>query len=138
MAFLQNTESVMPYLTAIGHWEVFLSYAYQAYLLLARPSGAKLFQPNDGSVLQRLNHLYNRSKHVDKAINSSQVAPGSTLTVWLTNSGLACIDSHLTFDELASILDDLGAWSDAVQDPLTMREKLLAQDGVVSDARGEG
>jgi hypothetical protein len=30
-----------------------------------------LFEPGDGSVLQRLNRLYNQSKHVNKTINSS-------------------------------------------------------------------
>lgn len=85
-----------------------------------------LFEPNDGSVLQRLCLLYNRSKHVNHAINAGQLAADSTLPVWLTNDGLRCVDGHLTFEEMAEILEELAWWSDAAQDPLTMREKILA------------
>ena len=34
--YLANTDHVLKYLVAIGHWEVFLSYTYQAFELLAR------------------------------------------------------------------------------------------------------
>jgi hypothetical protein len=135
VAFLSNRESVPTYLVAIGHWEVFLSYAYQAFELLAPTEKRALFEPNDGSILQRLNLLYNRSKHLSKAINSDQLATGSTLAVWLTNEGLRCVDGHLTFDELAGVLEELARWSDAAQDPLTMRDKLSVDDlGAPSDA----
>jgi hypothetical protein len=32
-----------------------------------------------------------------------------------------------SFDEMAEILEELARWSDAAQDPLTMRQKLLIQ-----------
>jgi hypothetical protein len=126
MTYFKSAEAVSTYFVAIGHWEVFLYYAYQAYELLAGPEKRVLFEPNDGSVLQRLGLLYGRTKHMNKAINAGQFAPGSTLAVWLTNDGLRGVDGHVTFDEMAEILEELARWSDAVQDPLTMREKLLA------------
>jgi hypothetical protein len=86
-----------------------------------------LFKKGDGTTLQRLNLLYNRSKHLPKAINSDQIGHGSTLAVWLTNDGLRCLDGHLTFEELAEILEELARWSDALQDPLTARNKLLTE-----------
>jgi hypothetical protein len=92
---------------AIGHGEVFLSYAWHAFELIAGTDKRALFEPNEGSGLQRLNLNYNRSKHISSAINKSRVAPGSTLAVWLTNEGLRAIDGHLTFDEIAEILEDL-------------------------------
>jgi hypothetical protein len=61
---------------------------------------------------------------MNKAINSDQLAPGSTLAVWLTNDGLRALDGRLTFDEMAEILEELARWSDGAQDPLTMREKM--------------
>lgn len=126
--YLGRASNATPaYFIAIGHWEVFLSYAYQAYELLVGTEKRALFEQNDGSVLQRLCLLYNRSKHVKTAINAGQLAPGSTLAVWLTNEGLRAVDGHLTFDELAEILEELAFWSDAAQDPLTMREKIMAQ-----------
>ena len=121
-----NPDAVSQYIVAIGHWEVFLSQAYQAWCLLAK--GQKiLFEPGDGSVTQRLNLLYNRAKHAEKAITSQQLPPDGTLPVWLKNDGLHCVESILTFEEIAEVLKDLALWADAVQDPLTMREKIMAQ-----------
>lgn len=125
VTYLKRVDAVSTYFLAIGHWEVFLAYAYQAFELLARTEKRALFEPGDGSVLQRLWLLYNRSKHVNKAINAGQLAPGSTLAVWLTNEGLSAAGGNLTFDEMAEILEELARWSDAAQDPLTMREKVL-------------
>jgi hypothetical protein len=124
LEYLDDTEAVSAYIAAIGHWEIFLSSAYQAYLVLDR-NQRSLFQRSDGSVLQRLNHFYNRSKHVETAIERGQLAPDSTMTVWLTNTGLRSVDSEISFDEMADVLEDLARWSDAAHDPLTMREKLL-------------
>lgn len=124
LAYLQNTEAITPYFAAISHWEVYLSHAYQAYCLLAR--GQKiLFKKGDGSILERLNLLYNRSKHVDKAIEAGQLPSKSTMAIWLTNDGIQSINGGLTFTEMADILTELAMWSDAAQDPLTMREKVM-------------
>ena len=78
--------------------------------------------------------LYNLSKHPNNAIKGHQLAPGSTLAVWLTNEGLRCVDGYLTFEELAEILEESALWSDAAQDPLTMREKMVAH--YAGDATG--
>lgn len=138
MAFFSDGRAVGAYFLAIGHWEVFLSYAYQAFELLAGTENKALFEPNDGSAIQRLCLLYNRSKHVNKAINAGQVAPGSTLAVWLTNDGLRCVGGDLTFDEMAEILEELARWSDAAQDPPTMREKILAHYPATASPGDEG
>jgi hypothetical protein len=86
-----------------------------------------LFVQGDGSVLERLNLLYNRSKHMDSAIENGHLPAESTMAIWLTNDGVRSIDSVLTFAEIADILRDLATWSDAAQDPLTMEEKLREQ-----------
>jgi hypothetical protein len=114
------------YIVAIGHWEVFLSQAYQAWCLLARGQPI-LFKRGDGSITQRLNLLYNRAKHAEKAITSQQLPPDGTLPVWLKNDGLYCVESSLTFEEIAEILKDLAQWADIVQDPPTMQAKIEAQ-----------
>jgi hypothetical protein len=85
---------------------------------------------DDGSVIQRLNLLYNRTKHLETAINSGQLPPDGTLPVWLTNDGLQAVDAELTFTELAGILTDLAKWADAAQNPLTMRETIRAAYGL--------
>jgi hypothetical protein len=124
LAYLSNTDAVSDYIAAIAHWEVFLSHSYQAYCLLARKQQV-LFKKGDGSVLERLNLLYNRSKHADGAIEAGQLPEDATMGIWLTNDGLRSTDSWLTFDEMAEALEEIARWSDAAQDPLTMREKLM-------------
>jgi hypothetical protein len=36
LAYLDNNEAIVAYLAAIGHWESFLSFSYQAYMLFAQ------------------------------------------------------------------------------------------------------
>jgi hypothetical protein len=111
------------YIKAIGHWERFLSDADRAWTFLVR--GEKiLFVKGDGSILQRLNLLYNRTKHIESDIKSGQGPPNGTLPVWLTNEGLETTNAQLAFGEMADILSDLAKWADAVQDPLTMQETI--------------
>jgi hypothetical protein len=63
LAYLSNPEKISEYLAAVGHWEVVLASAYQAWRLITL--GQRTFEPDDGSIYQRLNLLYNRSKHVE-------------------------------------------------------------------------
>jgi hypothetical protein len=131
MIYLSNSDALGTYVAAIGHWEMFLFQAYEAYEPLARPAVTAttkhlLFGPRDGTPHQRLHSLYNRSKHHASAIQNDQLPEDGTIAVWLVNDGLRSTDSWLTFDEMAEILDELARWSDAVQDPLGAREKILS------------
>ena len=127
-----NPDAVSEYIIAIGHWETFLSQAYQAWCLLAR--GQKiLFTPGDGSTMQRLNLLYNRTKHAESAITAEQLPSDGTLPVWLKDDGLHSVESNLTFEEIVEMLQDLAAWADAAQNPATMREKIAANYGINLD-----
>jgi hypothetical protein len=128
--YLENTNpnAIGGYIIAIGHWEVFLSQAYQACCLLDVRRNT-LFEPGDGSIIQRFNLLYNRSKHAESAITHQQLPPDGTMPVWLKNDGLYCVESGLSFEEIAEVLKDLAQCADAIQDPLTMREKIEAWHG---------
>jgi hypothetical protein len=122
IAFISERRSLQC-LDAIGHWEAFLAYSWQAHCVLGR--GKKdLVRERGGSVLERLNALHNRAKHADEAIERGDFFEDSPLCVWLTNDGLRSTDTSLSFEETAGILDDLAKWADAVQDPATMHEKL--------------
>jgi hypothetical protein len=138
MAYLANTnpDAVSEYIIAIGHWEAFLSQAYQAWCLLASGQ-AKLFTPGDGSTMQRLNLLYNRTKHAESAITAEQLPPEGTLPVWLKNDGLHSVESRLTFEEIAEMLEELAVWADATQNPATMREKIAAKNRINLDEQKE-
>lgn len=80
-----SRQSPSQYMTAIFHWEVFLSQAWQGYslvkYLLKLP---QVFEKGDGSIEERLNRLYNQSKHAESVIKSVNLPPGATIPVWLT------------------------------------------------------
>jgi hypothetical protein len=124
-----NPDSVSKYLEAIAHWEQFLSHADRAWTVLVRDKPVR-FEKNDGSTFQRLNFLYNVTKHLESAIKADQFPPDGTLPVWLTNDGLQAVGQKLDFIEIEEMLRDLGKWADAAQDPLTMRETIRASYGL--------
>lgn len=115
------------YMAAIGHWEVFLGQAWHAILFISYMggnSGKDIYKSGEGSIEERLNFLYNRSKHAESSINSDYYPEDSTLCIWLYNEGLKVVDGHLTFSEMHEVLRDLAKWADYVEAPSTMREKL--------------
>lgn len=123
LEFLNEGRDPLRYVDAIGHWEAFLGYFWQAHCFLGR--GQKIwFEKGDGSPRERVLALHNRAKHADEAIERGEFVEDSPLCVWLTNDGLRSTETSLSFDEMASLLDDLAKWASAVQDPATMREKL--------------
>ena len=90
-----------PYFVALTHFEVAVGQLYVALdstrNLPSNPGGDKhqFFKPDDGSVTERLNLIYNASKH--------ELA-GAELPVWFTNEGLACKNAALTFDEFEDFM----------------------------------
>jgi hypothetical protein len=134
--------AISPYILAVDHWEQFLSLADQAWTVLVRGQRV-LYDREDGSVLQRLNRLHNLTKHIESAIkgpvaDGPQFPDEGTLPVWLANDGLHSVEGVLTFAEIADILEDLARWCDAAQNPLTMRETILAAYGAAPDEAPAG
>jgi hypothetical protein len=127
LAFL-NERHALRYLDAIGHWEAFLGYCWQAHCFLGRRQKI-WFQKGDGSARERLLALHNRAKHADEAIERGDFIEDSPLCVWLTNDGLRSTETSLSFDEMAEMLDDLARWASAIQDPATAYKKLRASGG---------
>ena len=123
LGYLDDPETISEYLAAISHWEILLSQTYQAYCLLDMGQ-RNLFKGQDGSILARLNLLYGHTKHAEKAITSGQLSDSETFPVWLANDGLCCLDGYLTFGEIEEMLRELADIAIAVQDPVTMNEKL--------------
>ena len=129
---LQHLESphgqgIGHYMAAIGHWEVFLGQAWHAVLLLSYIGGLNgqgIYKSGEGTIEERMNFLYNRSKHAEKSITGDFYPEDSTLCLWLYNEGLKVTDGHLTFLEMHEVLGDLAKWADRVEDPVTMRERI--------------
>ena len=123
LTFLADRQRQLRYLDAIGHWEAFLTYSWQAYGFLA---GGKpqWFKSGDGSVLERLHGLHSRVKHSDEAVARGDIVGEGPLSLWMTNEGLRSTDMVISFSELAEVLEDLAKWASALQNPQTLHEKL--------------
>ncbi len=124
LRYLAAPDAASNYVAAIGHWEVFLSQAWHSLVLLTALAGGgrkSLFVMGDGSVLERLNAMYNRAKHAEEAIGRGEFPEEGTLPVWMEDAGLRSTNSHLSWEEMASILnEDLAKWANLLQDPSTM------------------
>lgn len=122
LEYTRGQDALMAYFNAAEHsgitqysrclyaFEAAIAMTYQAYLLVRQllPNKPALFTKKDGSELQRLDRVYNASRHADEYIaNGGRYAPDSTLTVWLVNGGLECEAATITFAELAEAIESL-------------------------------
>lgn len=92
------------YFKALHFFEVCLAMQWQAVDLFRRLSKQKPFQKGDGSSTEKLNQIYNESKHYDPA----SLPAGLLHATWITNEGLNIQGVCLTFAELESLMVDLG------------------------------
>ena len=121
-------QSPQRYVTALFHWENFLSQSWHAYALILKAWDGTAFRKNDGSLLQRLNAMYNQMKHVESRIDSGQMIPGATVPVWLEDQGLRSVDVKLTYHETADVLKELSQLADTLSNPQTAMAKLTQND----------
>jgi hypothetical protein len=134
LSFLETGgQSPTAYSRALLHWEYFLGQSWHAHLLLRQVARLlsdddtlNVYEPDDGSVGQRHNRLYNAMKHVESRIDAGQIPENATSPVWLSNRGLECTDGHLTFDETAAILRFLAKWADLFVDAKEVANKVKA------------
>lgn len=84
-----------PYFAALTNFEVTVAQLYLAMDSIRKHSNHDFFTTGDGSFEERLNLVYNASKH--------QLAK-KELPVWFTNEGLACTDAVLTFVEIEDFM----------------------------------
>ena len=108
------------YLSALHHWEQCLAAAWQAVAAWMKLTGERAFDPDPvaPSAEERLNHLYNWSKHTDgKIVSPGQMPKAGPLAVWLSNEGVRSVVHLLTWSELAEMLDELAKAAALLQDP---------------------
>lgn len=130
--------SLSDYATALHHWETTLAALWQGLRLLGRFSGpiAKWYENGDGSNIERLNPMYDRMKHVDKAITAGQVLPDSMTPVWLANDGLKSLDHVLTYEETAELLTDMEEVATLIQDPVALGQRQQMLKDAADAAQG--
>jgi len=98
---------ISPYFQALNHFETLFAQLYQAYLLLKSATELKLFEKDDNSELNRVNKIYNVSKHMYERIENGTLPEQGTCAVWITNNGIESTDAAITFVELKDILIEL-------------------------------
>lgn len=121
-----SRQSMSQYMEAILHWESFLAQSWMAYALTEHLTGARPFEQGDGSVEQRVNLLYNRSKHSDQAIKAGQLPSYGTIPVWMEDDGLHGVDIMLPWEKTGEVLQDLSKFANMLEDPCTLADKVKA------------
>ncbi len=98
-------KSTIPkYFYALRKLESTVAMIYQAYDFGRKALSIKLFEPEDGTPYQRVNLIYNRTRHSDV----TTLPPGHLHPVWVKDDGLYTAGGSLGFEELENLLRELG------------------------------
>ncbi|MCG2740704.1 MAG: hypothetical protein L6300_10785 [Syntrophaceae bacterium] len=107
--FISSTpKSSSLYFRTLHHFEMAISMMWQAYDFEIEKSGTPRFAKNDGSNYQRLNGIYNVSRH----FNPSDLSAQNIHAIWLTNDGVKTENLEISYSETASFLIELGDMAD--------------------------
>lgn len=110
------------YFRALYHFEIAINLIYQAHELFMKITKVRLFQKNDGTPVERLNRIYNVSKHLEP----SNIPDTHLHSVWIKNEGLCISTAMLTFEELAELVKDVCGLADKLSNPEINNEEKTA------------
>lgn len=109
--FLEAPKERIPsYFRALYHFQAAVALTYQAYDFYFKITKDRMYEPNDGSPLQRLARVYNISKHLEE----ESLTPGQLQHVWLTNTGIRTTPTELSWREFADLLIGNGHLAEAL------------------------
>ncbi|MEG4110588.1 MULTISPECIES: hypothetical protein [unclassified Microcoleus] len=115
----ESKKNTSLYFQALSHFEIAVTQLYQAYDFwrqLGKKRESKetnLFKTRDGSPLQKLNRLYNVSKHLEP----STIPEGNLHHVWISNNGICASEVTMSFTELADLVQEYVAVANAFSNP---------------------
>jgi hypothetical protein len=99
--------TISPYFTALAQFEVCISQVYQGHELFATATKQQVFKKGANSPEERLNVLYNDSKHMNKMIFGGLLPEPATTGIWITNGGLESSRTRVSFVELHAVLVEM-------------------------------
>jgi hypothetical protein len=103
--YLQNRyEAISQYYRSLSHFEQCVALIVQATKFLERLGPEKLFKQGNNPDLERLNRVYNASKHMEGQIAKGQVPTNAIGALWITNDGVGCRDAQITFKEMRELI----------------------------------
>ncbi|MEG3939972.1 hypothetical protein QT995_17650 [Microcoleus sp. S36b_A3] len=115
----ESKKNTSLYFQALSHFEIAVTLLYQAYEFW-RKLGKKiesketnLFKTGDGSSLEKLNKLYNISKHLE----ASTTPEGNLHHVWISNNGICANGVTMSFTELADLVKEYVALAKGFSNP---------------------
>lgn len=112
--FITNkSKSPSLYFKALYHFEIVITMMWQAFALRIKKSGNKIYSEKDNSIYERLNQIYNISRHFDP----SKISKENIHVIWVTNNGIQTEDKQLPYPELsylelAMLLSEIGSLAD--------------------------
>lgn len=98
------------YFRALHHLEMTITMLWQAYDLTRRVLKEKLFDKGDSSNYERLNWIYNVSRHFDP----SDLPLGQIHAIWLNNAGIQTDKYGVSYQELEEFLIEIGNLADSI------------------------
>lgn len=102
-------KTISGYFRCLRMYESTVSMLYQGLDFARKSLKTKLFESGDGSAYDRLNRIYNKSRHYDP-----QRLPERHLhAVWIKNDGLYIEDAVLSFDELRNMVAQVALIADS-------------------------
>lgn len=105
-----NLRSVGTYFSILRHLESCISSAWQGLEFARKSMGEFLFTNGDGSVYERLNWVYNVSRHFDP----EELSQGHLHRLWLSDEAIHTREHLVQFVELRDVIAMLGRISNQV------------------------
>jgi hypothetical protein len=101
--FVGEGRGIQSYFRCLQKFELAAHQTYQAFDIARREMKITLFKQGDGSEFQRLNEIYNLSRH----LKPSDLPTDHLHPLWLQNDGVYCKSGHLTYLELRELIVQL-------------------------------
>ena len=108
-----SKDRISVYFRALYHFEIAITLTYQAYEILMKMTEKRLFTKNDGSPIQRLNRVYDVSKHLE----SSSIPNHHLHAVWLSNEGVCISNVTLQWSDIAELIKEIGNLANTLSNP---------------------
>ena len=105
-----NLRSVGTYFSVLRHFESCISAVWQGLEFARKSLGQDLFKKGDGSVYERLNWVYNVSRHFDP----HSLSQGDLHRVWLSDQAVHTREQTVNYDELREAIRMLARVSEKV------------------------
>jgi len=105
-----DLRSVGTYFSVLHHLESCISSVWQGLEFARKSLGQDLFKKGDGSTYERINWIYNVSRHFDP----EALPQGDTHRVWLSDQAMHTREQTVSFDELREAIGMLARVSERV------------------------